>query len=155
MRHSVSVSLTTIWTVVGSSRSDDEPFLNKIHSNHIRWLVCQKQLSRTDAIKYIPQILWDVITCSCPWNLLLAHKLRLRIPRTGSAKVHENTTVRILQLNQKIWQNVDHFVSTLTNEFVTVRPALPRLSWSHKYICFWIYDLPHNYIEFIFQMSLT
>ena len=23
---------------------------------------------------YIPRILWEVITCSCPWYLLLAHK---------------------------------------------------------------------------------
>ena len=24
-------------------------------------------------VNYIPQILWDVITCPCPWYLLLAH----------------------------------------------------------------------------------
>ena len=30
-------------------------------------LVCQKQVSRAGTSNYIPQILWDVITCLCPW----------------------------------------------------------------------------------------
>ena len=32
-----------------------------------------KQVSRTGTSIYIPQILRDVITCPCPWYLLLAH----------------------------------------------------------------------------------
>ena len=36
--------------------------------------VCPKQVSRAGTSNYIPQILWDVITCPCPWHLLLAHK---------------------------------------------------------------------------------
>ena len=32
----------------------------------------QKQVSSAGTSNYIPQILWDVITCSCPWYLLLA-----------------------------------------------------------------------------------
>ena len=35
-------------------------------------LVCQKQVSRVGTWNYTPQILRDVITCPCPWNLLLA-----------------------------------------------------------------------------------
>ena len=33
---------------------------------------CQKKVSRTRTSNYIPQYLWDVITCRCPWYLLLA-----------------------------------------------------------------------------------
>ena len=36
--------------------------------------VCQKQLSRAGASNYIPQILWDVITCPCLRYLHLAHQ---------------------------------------------------------------------------------
>ena len=35
--------------------------------------VCQKKLWRTRKSNYIAQILWAVITCPCPWNLLLTH----------------------------------------------------------------------------------
>ena len=38
------------------------------------WLVCQKQVSRAGTSNYTPQLLWDVITCTCPWYLLLARK---------------------------------------------------------------------------------
>ena len=31
------------------------------------------QIARTGASNYIPQYLWDVITCPCPWYLLLTH----------------------------------------------------------------------------------
>ena len=37
-------------------------------------LVCQKQVSRAGTSNYIPQHLWDVITCLCPWYLLLEHQ---------------------------------------------------------------------------------
>ena len=36
--------------------------------------VDQEQVSRAGASNYIPQKLWDVITCPCPWYLLLAPK---------------------------------------------------------------------------------
>ena len=35
-------------------------------------VLCQKQVSRAGTINYIPQYLWDVITCPCAWYLLLA-----------------------------------------------------------------------------------
>ena len=35
--------------------------------------VCQTQLSRAVTSNYIPRVLWDAITCHCPWCLLLAH----------------------------------------------------------------------------------
>ena len=37
----------------------------------ISGVLCQKQVSRAGTSNYIPQILWDVITCPCPWYLLL------------------------------------------------------------------------------------
>ena len=36
-------------------------------------VLCQKQVSRVGTSNYIPQKLWDVITCPCPWCLLLAY----------------------------------------------------------------------------------
>ena len=36
--------------------------------------VWQNQVSRAGTSNYIPQILWDVITCPCPWYLLLTQK---------------------------------------------------------------------------------
>ena len=35
-------------------------------------VVCQKQASRAGTSNYIPQYLWDVITCPCAWYMLLA-----------------------------------------------------------------------------------
>ena len=35
--------------------------------------VCHKQVSRAEKSNYILQFLWDVLTCPCPWWLLLAH----------------------------------------------------------------------------------
>ena len=35
--------------------------------------MCQRQVSRAGTSNYIPQYLWDVITCSCPWHLLQAN----------------------------------------------------------------------------------
>ena len=40
--------------------------------NEYMRLLCQKQVSRVGTSNYIPQYLWDVITCPCPWYLLLA-----------------------------------------------------------------------------------
>ena len=34
---------------------------------------CQKQVLRAGTSNYIPQYMWDVMTCVCPWYLLLAH----------------------------------------------------------------------------------
>ena len=46
--------------------------------------VCQKQISMTGTSNYIPQILWDVITCPCPWYLLLALKSSIRFSDNDS-----------------------------------------------------------------------
>ena len=36
--------------------------------------MCQEQVPRVGTSNYIPQYLWDVITCPCPWYLHLAYK---------------------------------------------------------------------------------
>ena len=38
----------------------------------ISGVLCQMQVSRTETNNYIPQFLWDVITCPWPWYLLPA-----------------------------------------------------------------------------------
>ena len=53
-------SMLTNWSFV---------FLALTHQYVCLW---QKQVSRGGASNYISQILWDVITCPCPWYLLLA-----------------------------------------------------------------------------------
>ena len=40
--------------------------------------LCQKQVSRAGTSNYIPQYLWDVITCPCPWYLLLAQSPHIK-----------------------------------------------------------------------------
>ena len=56
--------------------------LNKSHGstkNNWHWgLGCQKHESRTGTSNYIPQYLWDVITCPCPWYLLQVQKYSIR-----------------------------------------------------------------------------
>ena len=45
------------------------------HSSvHILRFVHRHQVSSATTSNYIPQILWDVITCPCPWHLLLTHR---------------------------------------------------------------------------------
>ena len=58
----------------------------------ISGMLCQKQISREGTNNYIPQILWDVITCLCPWYPLLVESfsyihmfyLRPSLLRTGN-----------------------------------------------------------------------
>ena len=38
----------------------------------ISGVLFQKQVSRAGTSNYIPQYLWDMITCPCPWYLFLA-----------------------------------------------------------------------------------
>ena len=46
-----------------------------VHRKYRKWGVfCQKQVSRLGTSNYISQKLWDVITCPCPWYLLLAQQ---------------------------------------------------------------------------------
>ena len=45
-----------------------------------KWVLCQKQLARAGTRNYIPQYLWDVITCPCPetcWNIPIQFTPRL------------------------------------------------------------------------------
>ena len=42
-------------------------------------VLCQKQVSNN----HIPQFLWDVITCPCPWYLLLAQHFPIPIGETN------------------------------------------------------------------------
>ena len=40
--------------------------------NAVSGVLCQKRVSRAGTSDYIPQILWDLITCPYPWYLHLA-----------------------------------------------------------------------------------
>ena len=57
----------------GRTKPSASPIL--MHREYMKWDVwCQKQVSRAWTSNYIPQKLWDVITCPCPWYLLLAQQ---------------------------------------------------------------------------------
>ena len=47
------------------------PHINFCSTSHEICLIFR--CSRAGTSNYIPQILWDVITCPCPWYLLLTH----------------------------------------------------------------------------------
>ena len=49
--------------------------------------MCQKQVSRTGTSNYIPQCPWDVITCPCPWYLLLTYKSPYMLPHSLAARM--------------------------------------------------------------------
>ena len=49
-------------------------FVGVLAQNVMFWFMCPTQVSGTEPSNYIPQILGDVITCPCPWYLLLPHK---------------------------------------------------------------------------------
>ena len=42
------------------------------------WVLCQKQVWRAQTSNYIPQYLWDVITCPCSSYLLLAQHFPIK-----------------------------------------------------------------------------
>ena len=50
-------------------------------------ILCQKQISRAGTSNNIPQTLWDVITCSCPWYLLLAQRYSYQAPEYYSLPI--------------------------------------------------------------------
>ena len=54
----------------------------------ISGLACQKHMSRTGTSNYIPQILWDVITCPSPWYPFLPHKSSYKINSELSPSSH-------------------------------------------------------------------
>ena len=64
-------------------------FLYTVDRNN--WGVfCQKQMSRTETSNYIPQYMWDVITCLRPWDMLLTQHISI-IPHLGQAMLHPET----------------------------------------------------------------
>ena len=48
-------------------------YLNLCMVVNIWRIMCRKQVQRVATSNYISQILWDVITCPCPWYLLLTN----------------------------------------------------------------------------------
>ena len=55
------------WGLVCQKQVSGQGQVNTSHKG----FVCQKQVSRAGTNSYIAQYLWDVITCPCPWYLLL------------------------------------------------------------------------------------
>ena len=49
---------------------------------------CQNLVSRAGTNNYIPQILWDVITCPCSWYSLLVHHFSLVTPHNTTHFYH-------------------------------------------------------------------
>ena len=69
---------------------------------HIWGLVCQKQVSTAGASNYISQYLWDVITCPCPWYLLLPRKSSYIVSQQSNQL---NSTTHCCCCNPKQWRH--------------------------------------------------
>ena len=52
---------------------------------------CQKLVSRAGTSNYIPQYLWDVITCPCPW--FWGSACQKQLSRAGTSKFQPTDTV--------------------------------------------------------------
>ena len=85
--------------------------------------VCQKQLSSAGIINYIPQILWDVITCPCRWYLLLAHK-------SSYEKHLGNTSIPLKQTNRtKHRHDLWYGPNVNQNQTAKIGTPLDRCTW--------------------------
>ena len=61
---------------------------NHAQKSPFEWgILYQKRVSWAGTSNYAPQILWDVITCPCPWYLLLAHTSSNQHEAQGMAPV--------------------------------------------------------------------
>ena len=72
--------------------------MQNVFFSFIWGLVCWKQVSRARISNYIPQYLWDVITCPCPGYLPLAHKSSFATFKTVPSRY---LAVIILQITPK------------------------------------------------------
>ena len=70
---------------------------------------CQKQVARAGTSNYIPQILWDVMTCPCPWYLRLAHKSSTSLLQVPNRVCH-------LTADEMVWYPHTLLTSLLLNE---------------------------------------
>ena len=61
-------------------------FYSRIWNWTVELVVCWKQLPSAGISNYIPQALWDVITCPCSWYLLLAHRSSIIVCDSFSAR---------------------------------------------------------------------
>ena len=55
--------------------------------SYVLEVLCQKQVLRAGTSSYIPQILWDVITCPCPWFLSLMYSCSILNGMRGNVAV--------------------------------------------------------------------
>ena len=70
-------------------------------------VLCQKQVSSAGTSNYIPHILWDVITCPCPWYLLLGqHPLTVPIS-LGQVPCYITDTGSMIRWPKCQWSNCE------------------------------------------------
>ena len=71
-------------------------------------VLCQKQLSRAGTSNYIPQLLWDVITCPCPWYFPIWWKQYCSVSQFLAIRLQQNFAHTMTE--QLLWY-VQTFVS--------------------------------------------
>ena len=101
-------------------------------------LVWQKQVSRAGTSNYIPQILWDVITCPCPWYLFLTHCHHMS--QTGMQGINNyipQNAVSICSISHKICTWFYHALFRM----VILSAHCDSLRWNYPYPS----RLPHWY----------
>ena len=98
LRILIHISLAFISKVA----TDNKPVLNYVMACcliewinddpvHVSGMLCYKQLSRAWTSNCIPKILWDVITCPCPWYLLQTPSSSYASLGLNQSKVHSWT----------------------------------------------------------------
>ena len=104
----------------------------------VPWLVVfliegmsQKQVSRAGTSNYIPQYLWDIITCPCPWYLLLAHNFWIHSSVAIDALnwIELNFVELAHNLVQFIFENCPHYKRLY-------RTHDDFIKWKH-FPCYW------------------
>ena len=96
------------------------------------WVGCKKQVSRTGTSNYIPQHLWDVITCPCPWYLPLAHRSMIIIAWIWMTKSFYECIFKLLIMYMLWWtDDISESVipTTLFPIFTGLWHVLIQLNW--------------------------
>ena len=107
----LSVGLLIWGLLIGSSSTHLwQPWV--ITGFFIWGFVYQKQVSRAGTCNCIPQYLWDVVTCPCPWYLLLAHK--------STYEVTANRKPFFFKLQLQLFTNLWNVILVKCIEFISM-----------------------------------
>ena len=114
-------------------------------------MLCQKQVSRAGTQNYVRQILWDVITCPCPWyQLQVKHSSYVRADtavlvintlRPRWSRCHfADDSFRYIFLNENIWIFTKISLKFIAKSPINDIPALVQ-------VMAWCWPAPSHYLK--------